>query len=381
MRLLVIGSGMMGSAAAYDMARSAAVEAVTLADIDKRRAQKAAAQINRLAGGRKVAFAEVDAADQRAVGKLMKRHQAALSSVPYFRNYALAEAAIEAGCHFADLGGNDRIVRQELALDKKAAKCGVRIAPDCGLSPGLASILAGDLLGGMGGRADALKIYVGGLPQHPQPPFNYQLVFSVDGLINEYAEPAKILRNRKVVAIEPLTELETFKLRGFPEMEAFHTSGGTSTLPESFAGRVGECFEKTLRYPGHAAMIRALYHFGLFSSEPRPIGKTEIAPRELMAELMLEKFTGAAPDVTIVRVEAVLGKRIDSYTLVDKFDPATGLTSMMRTTAWPASIVVQMLASGKIEKLGAILQERDVSAPQVLAELANRGIRIKRQSG
>lgn len=226
-----------------------------------------------------------------------------------------------------------------------------------------------------------MKIYVGGLPQHPQPPFNYQLVFSVHGLINEYAEPAKILRNRKVVAIEPLTELETFKLRGFPEMEAFHTSGGTSTLPESFAGRVGECFEKTLRYPGHAAMIRALYHFGLFSSEPRPIGKTEIAPRELMAELMLEKFTGAAPDVTIVRVEAVLGKRIDSYTLVDKFDPATGLTSMMRTTAWPASIVVQMLASGKIEKLGAILQERDVSAPQVLAELANRGIRIKRQSG
>ena len=380
MQLLVIGSGMMGSAAAYDMARSAAVDGVTLADIDQRRTQKAAARINRLIGGRKVAFAEVDAAVHRAVGKLMKHHQAALSCVPYFRNYALAEAAIEARCHFADLGGNNRIVRQELALDKQAARRGVRIAPDCGLSPGLVSILAGDLLGGIGGRADALKIYVGGLPQHPLPPFNYQLAFSVDGLINEYAEPAKILRNKKVVAIEPLTELESFKQRGFPELEAFHTSGGTSTLPESFAGRVGECFEKTLRYPGHAAMIRALYDFGLFSTEPRPVGKVKIAPRELMAHLMLEKFASTAPDVTIMRVEAVLGKRIDSYTLVDKFDPATGLTSMMRTTAWPASIVVQMLASGKIEKLGAILQERDVSAPQVLAELAKRGIRIKRQS-
>ena len=324
----------------------------------------------------------------------MKGHQAALSCVPYFFNYALAEAAIEAGCHFADLGGNNAVVRRELALDKKAAKRGIRIAPDCGLSPGLASILAGELLRGIhnsnqpitdqpgtpSGRADALKIYVGGLPQDPRPPFCYQLVFSVEGLINEYAEPAKILRGKKVVTIEPLSEVEPFKLRGFPELEAFHTSGGTSTLPETFAGRVGECFEKTLRYPGHAAMIRALYDFGMFSTEPRLIGKARIAPRQLTANLMLEKFAGAAPDVTIMRVEAVRGKRIDRYELVDKFDPATGMTSMMRTTAWPASIVVQMLASGKIEKLGAILQERDVPAQQVLAELAIRGVRITRQS-
>jgi lysine 6-dehydrogenase len=408
MKLLVIGAGMMGSAAAYDMARSAMVEAVTLADIDKRRAKDATAKINRLAGGKKVTFAEVDAADHRAVGKLMKRHQAALSCVPYFCNYALAQAAIEAGCHFADLGGNNRVVRQELALDKKAARHGVRIAPDCGLSPGLASVLAGDLLrrihnrnkpatdlsGISSGRADALKIYVGGLPQEPRPPFHYQLVFSVDGLINEYAEPAKILRNKKIATIEPLTEVETFKLRGFPVLEAFHTSGGTSTLPETFAGRVGECFEKTLRYPGHAAMIRALYDFGMFSTEPRQIGKVRIAPRELMAHLMVEKFAGTAPDVTIMRVEAVLGRRIDSYTLVDKFDPTMGMTSMMRTTAWPASIVTQMLVSqpqqanhglvgdpvGRIEKFGAILQERDVPAQQVLVELAARGIKIVRRS-
>ena len=271
-------------------------------------------------------------------------------------------------------------MRRELALDKKAAKRGVRIAPDCGLSPGLASILAGELLREIGGRADALRIYVGGLPQDPRPPFHYQLVFSVDGLINEYAEPAKILRHKKVVTIEPLTEVEPFKLHGFPELEAFHTSGGTSTLPETFAGRVGECFEKTLRYPGHAAMIRALYDFGLFSKQPRNIGKVTITPRELMAHLMLEKFTDAAPDVTIMRVEAVLGRRVDSYTLVDKFDPESGMTSMMRTTAWPASIVIQMLASGKIEKLGAILQERDVPAQQVLTELAARGIRMMHQS-
>ena len=385
---------MMGSAAAYHLARSATVETVTLADIDQRCAKAAAAKINRMAGRKKVAFAEVDAMNHRAVGKLMKRHQGALSCVPYFCNYALAETAIDARCHFADLGGNNLVVRQELALDKKAAKRGVRIAPDCGLSPGLASILAGDLLRGLhnpnkptkglsktpSGKADALKIYVGGLPQDPRPPFYYQLLFSVDGLINEYAEPAKILRHKKIVIVEPLTEVETFRLDGFPELEAFHTSGGTSTLPESFAGRVGECFEKTLRYPGHAAMMRTLYDFGLFSSEQRQVGKVKIAPRELMARLMLEKFTDAAPDVTIMRVEAVLGRRVDSYTLVDKFEPETGMTSMMRTTAWPASIVLQMLVSGKIEKLGAILQERDVPAQPLLTELAACGIRMIHRS-
>jgi len=121
-------------------------------------------------------------------------------------------------------------------------------------------------------------------------------------------------------------------------------------------------------------MIRTLYDFGLFSKQQRQIGKMKITPRELMANLMLEKFTDAAPDVTVMRVEAVLGRRIDSYTLVDKFAPETGMTSMMRTTAWPASIVVQMLAAGKIEKLGAILQERDVPAQQVLTVLGSPSV-------
>ena len=190
-------------------------------------------------------------------------------AVPYFFNLGLAKAAISAGCHFADLGGNNTVVRQELELESEAQAAGVAIAPDCGLSPGMASILAGELLRRVGGKADALKLYVGGLPQSPKPPFNYQLVFSVEGLINEYCEPAKILRNGKMTTIEPLTEVESFHMEGFPELEAFHTSGGTSTMPETFQGKVGECFEKTLRYPGHVSMLRSLYDLGLFSSEKR----------------------------------------------------------------------------------------------------------------
>ena len=376
MKLLVIGSGMMGSSAAYDMARCARVHSVTLADSDTKRAKAAAARINKLSNAKKVQAAGIDASSQRAAARLMKGHDGVLSAVPYYFNLGLAKAAIDAKCHFADLGGNNTVVKNELALDKKAAKRSVSIAPDCGLSPGMASILGGELMRRIGGKADALKIYVGGLPEDPEPPFRYQLVFSVDGLINEYAEPAKILRNGKMVTIQPLTELEQFNVPGFPTLEAFHTSGGTSTLPETFGGRIGECFEKTLRYDGHLGMIRALYDLGLFSTKPYKLGKTEIIPRELLKQIFIDKMSGNEPDVTVMRIEASRGDKLATFTMVDKYDPSTKLSSMMRTTAWPASVVLQMLVSGEIQKRGAVLQERDVPAQLFLNEMAAREIEI-----
>lgn len=376
MKLLVIGAGMMGSAAAYDMARAPQVDSVTLADADAKRAKEAAARVNKLSRTKKVRAASIDASKQSAVKKLMKGHDAALSAVPYFYNLTLAKAAIDAGCHFADLGGNNTVVRDELKLDKKAAKRGVAIAPDCGLSPGMASILGGELVRRMGGSADSLEIYVGGLPSEPKRPFNYQLVFSVEGLINEYVEPARILRSGKITTIEPLSEPEVFIMQGFPPLDAFHTSGGTSTLPETFQGKVGECFEKTLRYQGHYAIIRSLYDLGLFSSEPKVIGKQKIVPRALMTKIFEEKFAGCEPDVTILRVEAHQKGRVAAFTLVDRYDKHTKMTSMMRTTAWPASIVVQMLASGEIAKRGAIRQEIDVPAARFISAMQQRGIHI-----
>src|SRR5215472_5114149 len=282
MRILVVGAGMMGWAAAFDMARSEQVEAVTLADKDEQRVHEAVERIARLTGSKKIAGVQLDAADTGAALELMRGHDGVLSAVPYYFNLGLVKAAIRAGCHFADLGGNNTIVQQQFKRELQAHAAGVAMAPDCGLSPGMASILGGELLRRIGGKADALKIYVGGLPQRPRPPFNYQLVFSVEGLINEYSEPAKVLRNGEIVTVEPLTEVEPFHMEGFPELEAFHTSGGTSTLPETFQGQVGECFEKTLRYPGHLAMLRSLYDLGLFSSEKRHIDGMLVSPRQVM---------------------------------------------------------------------------------------------------
>ncbi len=376
MKILVIGAGMMGRAAAYDMVRSERVQSVTLADSDEARLEQAVQQVNRLAGNEKLRAVQFDAADTGAALDVMRGHDGVLSCVPYFYNLGLVKAAIRAGCHFADLGGNNTIVQQEFKQELAAHAAGVAIAPDCGLSPGMASILGGELLRRIGGKADALKIYVGGLPQKPRPPFNYQLVFSVEGLINEYCEPAKILRGGKMITVEPLTEVETFRMEGFPELEAFQTSGGTSTLPETFQGYVGECFEKTLRYPGHVTMLRTLYDLGLFSSEKQRIDGALVSPRQIMSRLFEQKFSGNDPEVTLLRVEAKHGDVNASFSMVDSTDTQTGLTSMMRTTAWPASIVLQMMIDGQIAKRGGIRQEIDVPAQSFLDAMAHRGITI-----
>src|SRR5215467_763554 len=391
MKLLVIGSGMMGSAAAFDMARTPQVDSVTLADSDIKRAREVAARVNRITRDKKVRAVLLNASDEKSAARLMRGHDAALSAVPYFLNLGLARAAVASRCHFADLGGNNTVVRQELELSRKAEKNGVALAPDCGLSPGMASILGGELVRRLDGRADALKLYVGGLPDKPMPPFHYQLVFSVEGLINEYVEPARILRKGKLVTIEPLTEPEEFHMPGFAPLVAFHTSGGTSTMPETFQGRVGECFEKTLRYPGHFDLLCELKELGLFSSEKIKVGNAEVSPRAMMSKIFEGKFASKGPDVCIMRLEAhesvnrpgvrgLLGGRLKgrvaSFTMVDHYDPKTDMSAMMRTTAFPASIVLQMLASGAISKRGGVLQERDVPADSFLTEIEKRGIKI-----
>lgn len=402
MRFLVIGAGMMGSAAAFDMARSRGVTSVTLADADIERAQEAAKFIAKTHGKKGVPVRPfgLDASDETSSSALMREHDAVLSAVPYFYNVALARAAIGAGCHFADLGGNNTVVRKTLAMSTEAERNGVGLAPDCGLSPGMASILAGDLVrrlhaenkpqrarSGSGKQRpkpsiDALKLYVGGLPKKPKPPFEYQLVFSIEGLINEYVELARVLKDGKLVEIEPLTEPEEFRIRGFRPMVAFHTSGGTSTMPESFQGEVGECFEKTLRYPDHYKLVRGLYDLGFFSSEKRRLKSGEVSPRELTSHLFLEKLSGDEPDVTVMRIEAHAGKRVLSYTMIDEYDRRTGLTSMMRTTAWPASVVLQMMGNGTIAKRGGIRQELDVPADIFLREMSRRSVKIRfAQSG
>ena len=377
MRILVLGAGRMGFGAAYDLINSSEVEAVTLADIDAARAEAAAT----LLASPKLTAATVDADDYASVVELMRGHDSAISCVVYHHNPALARAAIDARVNFCDLGGNNTVVASELALDSEARLAGINIIPDCGLAPGMVSVLVAH------GAArfesvEEIHIRVGGLPQQPEPPLDYQIVFSVEGLINEYVEPARIIRSGRIVEVESMTEIESLEFPPpFGTMEAFQTSGGTSTLPESFLGRVRELDYKTIRFPGHAEKFNLLIALGLAGSEPVMIDGASVVPRRVLGELLVRNLPADKPDVVLVRVE-FRGRRAGSaerliYDIIDYYDEQTGLSAMMRTTGYSLSITGQLQAQGQVKPAGVHTPDECMPATTYIEELAKRGIAIK----
>jgi lysine 6-dehydrogenase len=381
MKILVLGAGRMGLGAAFDLACTTELRAATIADLDLERARSVVETI----GSQKLQPAQVDVSDREQVVQLMRGHDAAISCVVYHHNLALAEAAIEAGVNFCDLGGNNAVVDAELALDKQARAAGINIIPDCGLAPGMVSVLVAH--GAERFRElEEVHIRVGGLPQSPRPPLDYQIVFSVEGLINEYVERARVIRDGRLLEIDSMTELERLSFpTPFDEMEAFQTSGGTSTLPETFLGQLRELDYKTIRYPGHCEKFRTMIDLGLASStETIEVDGSLVTPRRVLSEMLLRRLPAGEPDVVLIRVE-FRGRLTEGregtlrYDIIDRYDERTGLSAMMRTTAFPASIIAQMMARGEISPKGAIPQERCVPPAIFVAALAARDININEQ--
>ncbi|HEX8737842.1 MAG TPA: saccharopine dehydrogenase C-terminal domain-containing protein [Pyrinomonadaceae bacterium] len=376
MKILVLGAGRMGHGAVYDLIHNSPdVEFVTIADFDL---DKAIAVADRVGGG-KVSALQIDVSDYAAVAELMKPHDSAISCVNYWYNVELSKAAIETATNFCDLGGNNYIVDEQLALDTEAKKAGISIIPDCGLAPGMVSILAMHGANRLD-EVEEIHIRVGGLPQNPQQPLDYQLVFSVEGLINEYVEVARVIRGGEIKEVESMTELESLAFKDFPALEAFQTSGGTSTLPETFLGKIRELDYKTIRYAGHCEKFKTMIDLGLCSSEEILIDYAKVTPRKVFGELLQKHLPADEPDYVLVRVEFAGStdgeKKRFRYDIVDKYDEATDLSAMMRTTAFPASIIAQMMARGNVLRRGATPQEKAIDAEKFVAQLAQRNIVI-----
>lgn len=377
MKILVLGAGRMGHGAVYDLVHnSPQVESVTVADFDLKKADAVAKAV----GTERITAHHLDVSNYADVVDLMKNHDSAISCVNYWYNVELSKAALETNTNFCDLGGNNYIVDEQLALDDKAKEAGINIIPDCGLAPGMVSILA------MHGakrfdEIDEIHIRVGGLPQHPKTLLEYQLVFSVEGLINEYIEVARVIRDGEITEVESMTEIETLEFAGFPALEAFQTSGGTSTLPDTFLGKIKELDYKTIRYAGHCEKFKTMIDLGLCSSEEIMVDYVKIKPRKILGELLTKYLPADEPDYVLVRLEFV-GKKDGAtknlrFDIVDKQDEQTGLSAMMRTTAFPASIIAQMMASGDVLMRGATPQEKAIDSDKFVAELARRNIIIQ----
>lgn len=378
MKLAILGAGIQAHAILDDFLRHSGADEVGVADVDP-------GQLDALlswADDERVKGVQLDVTDGAAVARWLEPYDAVISAVPYRFNLELAKAAIASRTHFTDLGGNNTVVDATLALDAEAKAAGVRLVPDLGLAPGMVALLGADLVRELSGTRE-LHMRVGGLPEDPKWPLNYRLFFSVGGLVNEYIEPCRLIRGGETLVVPGLTELESLTFPApFGELEAFQTSGGTSTLIETLSGEVQELTYKTIRYPGHNAEMRVFDDLGFFSSEPIEVGGRPVSPRALTERLFELGLGEKVADVVLVRITAIGekgGRRVRIVEqMIERPDDGRGLSAMARTTGYPAAIITGMLGRGEVAGAGAQPQELCIPVDRFRASLAERGIKIER---
>jgi saccharopine dehydrogenase-like NADP-dependent oxidoreductase len=362
---------MIGSAMAMDLVESGFD--VTVADVREEGLRKVASRWG-------VATVLADLADPDAVARLVAGYDLVLGALPSVIGLQTLRAVIEAGRPYVDISF---MPEDALELDGLARERGVTAVVDCGVAPGVSNMMAGHAAASLD-CCERVEIYVGGLPQQRRWPFDYKAGFAPFDVIEEYVRPARLVENGRIVVREALSEPE---LMDFPEvgtLEAFNTDGLRSlacTLKAPFMK------EKTLRYPGHVGLMRAFRETGLFSKEPLVVGGNSIRPLDATAALLFPKWTfeeGEA-DLTVMRVmvEGRCGEERVRHTwdLLDRYDPATGLRSMSRTTAFPATIVAGLLARRDFEAPGVSfperIGERGGLLDAVLLELEKRGVKVR----
>lgn len=371
MKVGVLGAGLMGSVIAWDLARSEEVDGVEIADIDEERLAK----VRRRVGSRKLTTSVLDLRDRRNTADFISGFDVVASALPHGAVNAANLAAVEAGAKMVDIAFED----SQMGLDEGARKSSALLIPGCGLAPGLGGILLAHGLRSLKG-ADEGHILVGGLPQKPEPPYDYKLVFSIVGLLREYIEDARVLQNGRLVKVMPFSTVEQVR---FPppigRLEAFCTDGLASLVYTIKGMRVMD--EKTLRWPGHAEKMNLLLESGFFSTDKIRVAGGEVSPLEVSHAVLARKLSEGSPeDLTVMRVEAVGRAGRVSFELLDRYDTVNEVTSMGRTTGFTCSIVTQMVGSGEIGGSGVVPPENAVTGDSVrklVSELAKRGVKLK----
>jgi saccharopine dehydrogenase-like NADP-dependent oxidoreductase len=338
-QVVIIGAGKIGATIAHLLATSGDY-AVTVAD----RSQE---QLDRLPAHAALSVRVVDIADAAQMDALLAPAFAVLSAAPFHLTVEIASSAARCGIHYLDLTEDVESTRQVKALSAAASSAFI---PQCGLAPGFISIVAQDLASRFE-TLDSVRMRVGALPQYPSNALNYNLTWSTDGVINEYIEPCEAIVEGRLTAVPALEEREEFSLDGVT-YEAFNTSGGLGTLCESLAGRVRTLNYRTIRYPGHAAIMKALLNdLGLRHR------------REVLKDILENALPATTQDVVIVFV-TVSGRRdgrLVQETYANKIYSGVVAGRMMSaiqiTTAASICAVLDMLATGDIPQTGFVRQE------------------------
>ena len=379
--MVVLGAGLQGSACAYDLLQNPEVTEVTLADV---REDELAPFLQRYKNDVRLRRAHADARDEASLRAVLRGADACMNALPYYFNLPVTRIAIDEGVHYCDLGGNTAIVFEQLELNDKALARNVSAIPDCGLAPGMVNVLAAHGIREMD-AAHSVKIRVGGLPQQPEGPLKYQIVYSLEGVLDYYTTRSWVVRDHEPVEVDALTEIEPVS---FPEpvgtLEAFHTAGGLSVMPWVYGKQIRNMEYKTLRYPGHADMMRAIRELGLLDLTPIDVKGKQVVPRDAFIAIVEPKLRNdEGRDLVALRVEvegekAGKPKRI-TWDLIDFHDEKTGISAMERTTGFSLSITGQIQASGRTLEAGVKTPDSAVPSDLYVAELARRGVRIERR--
>ena len=379
-KYVVLGAGRQGVAAAYDFAVFGRADSIVLLDIDLAIAQAGAAKLNGLLGKPIASGFRVDASDVSTVAPHLDGATGLISSVHYVFNLEMTKLAIAKKVHMTDFGGNTDVVRQQLALDADAAAAGVTIVPDCGMGPGL-NISLGTYVMELVEVPEEVLIWDGGLPQHPEEPWNYVSTFNLGGLTNEYDGNAFFLRDGQVTPVPCFSGYEVLEFpEPFGKLEAFVTSGGLSTSPWTFEGKLKRLENKTLRYPGHVAQFKAFSDLGLLGLDPIDVNGQQVVPRDVLHALLAPQICREeVKDVCVMRVKGIgttKGKRAEATVeLVDRYDEKTGFTAMQRLTGWHGSILLIAAVTGRIRK-GAVSVELALPGKTIVDECKRRGFAI-----
>ena len=382
MRMLVLGAGLQGSACAFDLLQNKEVEQVRLADVNIDHVAPFLAPYS----GRRLVPTPLDVRDHEAVSGAMRDSDAVMSALPYYLNFDMARLAVDAGKHFTDLGGNTEIVHQQKTLDAEARRKHVTVVPDTGLAPGMVNIIAEHGIKQLD-SVETVRIYVGGLPQEPEPPLNYQIVYSLEGVLDYYTTLSWVLRGGKRTQVRALSEREPVRFGdGVGTLEAFHTAGGLSNMAFRYEGKIPVMEYKTLRYPGHAERMEAIRELGLLDLEPVDVKGSRIVPRDAFIAIVGPRLTKPeGKDLVALRV-SVSGKKDGkpatvAWELIDRYDEKRQISAMMRTTGFSLAITGMMQARGHVKPAGVHTPDECIPAEEYMAELAKRGVQIRQTAG
>ncbi|MDI6848459.1 MAG: saccharopine dehydrogenase C-terminal domain-containing protein [Candidatus Saccharicenans sp.] len=374
MKIVVLGTGLVGRAMALDLASDKDFE-VTAVDRDEARLKDLA--------DRGLKTLPADLSRQQVLKEIVDRQDLALNALPGWLGFQALRTCLESGKNVVDIAF---FPEDPFELDSLAREKGVAAVVDAGVAPGLSNLLAAHGLSRLD-KGQALSIYVGGLPLIREWPFEYKAVFSPLDVIEEYLRPARVKEGGRVVVRPALSDPEFLEFEQLGTLEAFNTDGLRTMLKTL---DIPDMKEKTLRYPGHREKMMVLREAGFFNSTPVKIGEQILRPVDFTARILFSKLEmkPGDEDLTVMRV-AVSGEKDGrpvrlTFELFDRFDRASGIHSMARTTGYTATMLARALARGLVAKKGIIAPERLGSEPGVFSFITEglkaRGITIREKT-